>query len=241
MTEDTLSELRNRYAAPEIPKCSICGGELSIQRSGGGSPTVWACSGMIDDPTGERTWVYAEGRSMADEHYEHSRWTDYRRGGDSDVIDLINAYQSLSAQSECPALVLPDGWKLVPVEPTEDMVIRGFESAPDELFSEPKVWADYDAMSGCQQAAHRALLCWQAMLSAAPAVPHIAPIEPICASGGTEWVKLTLEQAKKIYRDLDACQKVIHYARGFDPSYVTDAQDCLKIIDDALAATPEVE
>lgn len=71
--------------------------------------------------------------------------------------------------------------------------------------------------------------------------PHTAPIEPICATGGAAWVKLTPEQAKKIYRDLDACQKVIHYARGFDPSYVTDAQDCLKIIDDALAAAPEVE
>ncbi|MDJ0030307.1 hypothetical protein [Pantoea ananatis] len=92
---DVIKELRSRYAEPKIPSCSICGGELSVQRSGGGSPTIWACSGMIDDPTGERTWIYAEGRSCADEHYERSRWTDYRRGGDSDVIDLIDAYQAL--------------------------------------------------------------------------------------------------------------------------------------------------
>jgi hypothetical protein len=190
MTEETLTALRNRYAEPEIPKCNICGGELSIQRSGGGSPTIWACSGMIDDPTGERTWIYAEGRSMADDHYERSRWTDYRRGGDSDVIDLLNAYQSLNSQPLSAAFNLPEGWKLVPVEPTEDMLVNGFESKPDELFSDPTVWAEYDAMSGCQQAAHRALLCWRAMLAAAPNVPHTAPIEPICATGGAEAMQL---------------------------------------------------
>ncbi|VFS49676.1 Uncharacterised protein [Budvicia aquatica] len=29
---------------------------------------------------------------------------------------------------------------------------------------------EYEAMSGCQQAAHRAKLCWAAMLNAAPAL-----------------------------------------------------------------------
>lgn len=35
---------------------------------------------------------------------------------------------------------VPDGWKLVPVETTEDMVISGFESQPDECLSDPAVW-----------------------------------------------------------------------------------------------------
>ena len=64
--------------------------------------------------------------------------------------------------------VIPDGWALVPVEPTEDMIIQGFESAPDEFFSPSDVWEDYQKMSGCQQAAHRAKLCWAAMIAAAP-------------------------------------------------------------------------
>lgn len=63
---------------------------------------------------------------------------------------------------------LPDGWKLVPIEPTESMVIDGFESAPDQFFSEDNEWNAYQEMSGCQQAAHRAKLCWAAMLAAAP-------------------------------------------------------------------------
>ena len=64
--------------------------------------------------------------------------------------------------------VIPDGWVLVPIEPTEDMIVNGFESEPDESFSDEKEWEAYEAMSGCQQAAHRAKLCWEAMISAAP-------------------------------------------------------------------------
>ncbi|WP_332909118.1 hypothetical protein [Enterobacter asburiae] len=64
--------------------------------------------------------------------------------------------------------VIPDGWVLVPVEPTEDMIVNGFESEPDESFSDEKEWKEYDAMSGCQQAAHRAKLCYSAMIKAAP-------------------------------------------------------------------------
>ncbi|EJB3705712.1 TPA: hypothetical protein ACSJ8I_001572 [Escherichia coli] len=66
------------------------------------------------------------------------------------------------------SLVIPDGWVMVPVEPTEKMVIEGFESEPDEFFSKSEVWEAYQKMSGCEQAAHRAKLCWAAMLSAAP-------------------------------------------------------------------------
>lgn len=64
--------------------------------------------------------------------------------------------------------VIPDGWVMVPAEPTEAMIINGFESEPDEFFSEEQDWEAYEAMSGCQQAAHRAKLCYAAMLSAAP-------------------------------------------------------------------------
>ncbi|MCM7543000.1 hypothetical protein M8R96_01470 [Enterobacter hormaechei] len=62
---------------------------------------------------------------------------------------------------------LPEGWVAVPVEPTEDMIVNGFESEPDESFSDEKEWEAYEAMSGCQQAAHRAKLCWAAMIGAA--------------------------------------------------------------------------
>ncbi|EHJ2891924.1 hypothetical protein J9O17_004474 [Salmonella enterica] len=64
--------------------------------------------------------------------------------------------------------VIPDSWALVPIVPTEDMVINGFESEPDPHFSDEKVWAEYEALSGCRRAARRAELCWAAMIKAAP-------------------------------------------------------------------------
>lgn len=63
-------------------------------------------------------------------------------------------------------------WKLVPFEPTGDMVIAGFESAPTKFFSETDEWEKYEAMSGCQQAAHRAKLCWAAMIAASSQLPE---------------------------------------------------------------------
>lgn len=53
---------------------------------------------------------------------------------------------------------------------------------------------------------------------------------------------VSVEQLKKIHRELDACQKVIWLAGcgprgyGFDPSYVTGAQEQLKVIEELLAS-----
>ncbi|HAL7027572.1 TPA: hypothetical protein H6W19_000102 [Escherichia coli] len=80
------------------------------------------------------------------------------------------AQRSLSPEQGGNSTVIPDGWVAVPVEPTEDMIVNGFESEPDESFSDEKEWEVYEAMSGCQQAAHRAKLCWAAMISAAPKI-----------------------------------------------------------------------
>ena len=87
------------------------------------------------------------------------------------TIQTAPALDSLPKKAESRSSnspVIPDGWVLVPVEPTEKMIIEGFESEPDEFFSDSEVWEAYDAMSGCQQAAHRAKLCWAAMIAAAP-------------------------------------------------------------------------
>ncbi|WP_416233770.1 hypothetical protein [Enterobacter cloacae] len=86
------------------------------------------------------------------------------------VIDACrNAMlQSFGNSEQLNSPVIPDGYALVPVEPTEDMIVNGFESEPDESFSDADVWEAYESMSGCQQAAHRAKLCWAAMIAAAP-------------------------------------------------------------------------
>lgn len=69
--------------------------------------------------------------------------------------------------------VIPDGYALVPIVPTEDMIINGFESVPDPHFCDEKEWKEYEALSGCRQAARRAELCWAAMIKAAPKQENI--------------------------------------------------------------------
>ncbi|HGG4181481.1 TPA: hypothetical protein ACXZSH_002286 [Salmonella enterica] len=96
-----------------------------------------------------------------DSSFEHGKavgWNAYRAA----------MLQSFGNSEQLNSPVIPDGWVMVPVEPTEDMIVNGFESEPDESFSDEKEWKAYDAMSGCQQAAHRAKLCWAAMIEAAP-------------------------------------------------------------------------
>ncbi|MEG6305909.1 hypothetical protein UXP06_15115 [Enterobacter ludwigii] len=87
---------------------------------------------------------------------------------EEDVEFVAPAFEAVRAELAGNSPVIPDGWVMVPVEPTEDMIVNGFESEPDESFSDEKEWEAYDAMSGCQQAAHRAKLCYAAMIAAAP-------------------------------------------------------------------------
>jgi hypothetical protein len=90
-------------------------------------------------------------------------------GGAAPILEAIEELKALARN------LVPQGWKLVPIEPTETMVVCGFESEPDEFFSSPEEWEAFDAMSGCQQAAHKAKLCYAAMLDAAPRVAESGP------------------------------------------------------------------
>jgi hypothetical protein len=87
--------------------------------------------------------------------------------------ECIAAILALAAPvaTQAGQVAMPEGFKLVPVEPTLEMVTKGFESAPDQFFSPTAEWEAYAAMTGCQKAAHRAKLCYAAMLAAAPPTP----------------------------------------------------------------------
>ena len=88
------------------------------------------------------------------------------------LICLLLELKQRRANTTPPLQAVPTGWKLVPIEPTENMVVEGFESEPDSFFSHSDEWEAYKAMSGCQQAAHKSKLCWAAMIAAAPSVTN---------------------------------------------------------------------
>src|SRR3546814_20338883 len=58
----------------------------------------------------------------------------------------ISDWSSDVCSSDLPqasAEAAPAGYALVPIEPTETMVIAGFESVPDEHFSPREAWDQY--------------------------------------------------------------------------------------------------
>ncbi|MBZ7765337.1 ead/Ea22-like family protein [Klebsiella michiganensis] len=93
LTSEKLEEIRQRYRQTEVPKCHICGAEMTIQRMSASSIT-YGCAGAIYDETGGH---YAEGRSLADDHYAESRITVVDVS-DHDVLALVEALEARDKQ-----------------------------------------------------------------------------------------------------------------------------------------------
>ncbi|HCF7883738.1 TPA: ead/Ea22-like family protein [Klebsiella oxytoca] len=88
LTAEKLEEIRKRYRPTEVPKCHICGAEMTIQRMSA-SRITYGCAGAIYDETGCH---YAEGRSLADDHYAESRITVVDVS-DPDVLAMVGALE----------------------------------------------------------------------------------------------------------------------------------------------------
>ena len=103
--------LRKRYSAKPTPKCDICGAKMTIQRMSG-SRVTYGCSGAIYDETGCH---YAEGRSLADDHYEQSRVT-VTDESDPDVLALLDELEAAEkriAGLEAREVVLPQRYSML--------------------------------------------------------------------------------------------------------------------------------
>lgn len=77
--------LRERYSPKPAPECHICGKEMTIQRMSS-SRITYGCTGATYDDDGCH---YADGRSIADDHYEQSRVTVVDVS-DPDVLALLD-------------------------------------------------------------------------------------------------------------------------------------------------------
>ncbi|EIB2579207.1 ead/Ea22-like family protein [Salmonella enterica] len=98
--------LRERYSPKPVPECHICGEEMTIQRMSA-SRITYGCTGATYDDKG---CYYAEGRSIADDHYEQSRVTVVDVS-DPDVLALLDENLQLQREKdaiEAVALALRD-------------------------------------------------------------------------------------------------------------------------------------
>lgn len=86
--------LRERYSPKPAPECHICGAEMTIQRMSA-SRITYGCTGATYDDKGCH---YAEGRSIADDHYEQSRVTIVDES-DPDVLALLDELEAAKQDS----------------------------------------------------------------------------------------------------------------------------------------------
>ncbi|EDT5022291.1 ead/Ea22-like family protein [Salmonella enterica subsp. enterica] len=87
--------LRERYSPKPVPKCHICGEEMTIQQMSA-SRITYGCTGATYDDKGCH---YAEGRSIADDHYEQSRVTVVDVS-DPDVLALLDELEHYKSREE---------------------------------------------------------------------------------------------------------------------------------------------
>ncbi|ENS0060711.1 ead/Ea22-like family protein [Salmonella enterica] len=87
--------LRERYSSQPAPECHICGKEMTIQRMSARRIT-YGCTGATYDDKGCH---YAEGRSIADDHYEQSRVTVVDVS-DPDVLALLDELEHYKSREE---------------------------------------------------------------------------------------------------------------------------------------------
>ncbi|ECY1901991.1 hypothetical protein GHW53_21665 [Salmonella enterica] len=101
--------LRERYSPKPVPKCHICGEEMTIQRMSA-SRITYGCTGATYDDAGCH---YSTGRRIADDHYEQSRVTVVDVS-DPDVLALLDENLQLQREKdaiEAVALALRDGMR----------------------------------------------------------------------------------------------------------------------------------
>lgn len=91
--------LRERYSPQPVPKCHICGAEMTIQRMSA-SRITYGCTGATYDDAGCH---YTVKRSIADDHYAQSRITVVDMS-DPDVLALLDDLEA--AESGFPPLTV---------------------------------------------------------------------------------------------------------------------------------------
>lgn len=141
--------LRERYSPKPVPKCHICGEEMTIQRMSASRITS-GCTGEGDDG------YFKFGRTFADEHYEKSRVTVVDVS-DPDVLALLDENLQLQREKdaiEAVALALRDDMRqareqLEAAEKRNAEQQRSLDHRKFLLLSADEVQRDFAEALGC--------------------------------------------------------------------------------------------
>lgn len=166
-------------------------------------------------------WLRMDAKTALLEIYYHlGKLQKATKGGDPDGI------REFSADVANMAMMLADICGVLSEQPSP--------AAPDATEQGRTLWARQCDLDESDPAL---FVARERVEESGYTVPFFAEPRPQAAPD----VAGLVEALKEARRELDSCQRVIHYAGGFDPAYVDGAQKALCTIDAALAAHQERE
>lgn len=138
--------LRDRYSLQPAPKCHICGAEMTIQRMSA-SRITYGCTGATYDDKGCH---YAEGRSIADDHYEQSRVTVVDVS-DPDVLALLDELEHYKSREERVTKLVLDN------QTSWDVLYKKLEAAERRIAEQSAIVAAAEKLVRCKGRYHSEL------------------------------------------------------------------------------------
>ncbi|ECI2509824.1 protein Ead [Salmonella enterica subsp. enterica serovar Paratyphi B] len=138
--------LRERYSPKPVPECHICGKEMTIQRMSA-SRITYGCTGATYDDKGCH---YAEGRSIADDHYEQSRVTVVDVS-DPDVLALLDELEHYKSREERVTKLVLDN------STSWDALYKKLEAAERRIAEQSAIVAAAEKLVRCKGRYHSEL------------------------------------------------------------------------------------
>ncbi|EAU4781813.1 ead/Ea22-like family protein [Salmonella enterica] len=135
--------LRERYSPKPVPKCHICGEEMTIQRISA-SRITYGCTGEGDDG------YFKFGRTFADEHYEKSRVTVVDVS-DPDVLALLDELEHYKSREERVTKLVLDN------STSWDVLYEKLEAAERSMAEQSAIVAAAEKLVRCKGRYHSEL------------------------------------------------------------------------------------
>ncbi|EGZ5375438.1 ead/Ea22-like family protein [Salmonella enterica] len=135
--------LRERYSPKPVPKCHICGEEMTIQRMSA-SRITYGCKGEGDDG------YFKFGRTFADEHYEKSRVTVVDVS-DPDVLALLDELEHYKSREERVTKLVLDN------STSWDILYEKLEAAERSMAEQSAIVAAAEKLVRCKGRYHSEL------------------------------------------------------------------------------------
>lgn len=139
-------ELRERYSPKPVPKCHICGEEMTIQRMSA-SRITYGCTGETYDDAGCH---YSTGRRIADDHYEQSRITVVDVS-DQDVLALLDELEHYKSREERVTKLVLDN------STSWDVLYEKLEAAERSMAEQSAIVAAAEKLVRCKGRYHSEL------------------------------------------------------------------------------------